>query len=116
MGLDRARRRRGGRPAERRGRRHRGGGRRSGARRRDPDRARDAVESAGRVQAWIAGPGMGTGPAAGRLLAAVLATDVPVLVDADGLTIVARDRTLLRRSAPTLITPHAGELARILGV
>ena len=49
------------------------------------------------------------------LLSSVLATDLPVLVDADGLTIASRERALLRRDAPTLITPHAGELARLLG-
>ncbi len=47
-------------------------------------------------------------------LSAVLATDVPVLVDADGLTVLAAHRELLRRPAPVLITPHAGELARLL--
>jgi hydroxyethylthiazole kinase-like uncharacterized protein yjeF len=40
---------------------------------------------------------------------------VPVLVDADGLTVLAGHRDLLQRAAPTLITPHAGELARLLG-
>ena len=45
----------------------------------------------------------------------MLATDVPVLVDADGLTILAADRSLLDRAAPTLLTPHAGELGRLLG-
>src|SRR5690348_10774916 len=49
------------------------------------------------------------------LLAAVLATDLPVLVDADGLTVLTRRRDLLGRSAPTVLTPHAGELARLLG-
>ncbi len=38
-----------------------------------------------------------------------------MLVDADGLTLLASDRSLLRRGAPTLLTPHAGELARLLG-
>jgi ADP-dependent NAD(P)H-hydrate dehydratase / NAD(P)H-hydrate epimerase len=74
----------------------------------------DAVTSAGRVQAWAVGPGIGTGPDAAVLLAAVLASDVPVLVDADGLTVLAGRRDLLRRDAPVLITPHAGELARLL--
>jgi hydroxyethylthiazole kinase-like uncharacterized protein yjeF len=45
----------------------------------------------------------------------VLGTDLPVLVDADGLTLVAQERGLLARAAPTLLTPHAGELARLLG-
>jgi ADP-dependent NAD(P)H-hydrate dehydratase / NAD(P)H-hydrate epimerase len=74
----------------------------------------DLVGSAGRVQAWVAGPGMGTGSDAVARLAAVLGTDLPVLVDADGLTILSQVTGLLPRAAPTLITPHAGELARLL--
>lgn len=80
----------------------------------DPARPAEAVTSAGRVQAWAAGPGMGTDATAHDLLARVLASDVPVLVDADGLTVLSAHRDLLPRSAPTLITPHAGELARLL--
>src|SRR5579875_164671 len=57
---------------------------------------------------------MGTGEDAAARLAAVLGTDLPVLVDADGLTILSQHRELLPRDAPTLITPHAGELARLL--
>src|SRR4029077_20399042 len=75
----------------------------------------DLPGSLGRVQAWVAGPGMGTGPDAVARLAAVLATDLPVLVDADGLTILSQDTALRPRSAPTLIPPHAGELGRLLG-
>jgi ADP-dependent NAD(P)H-hydrate dehydratase / NAD(P)H-hydrate epimerase len=85
----------------------------------DPSRGASpaaVIESIGRVQAWVAGPGLGTGADAEALLAAVLATPLPVLVDADGLTILARRKDLLARQpgAPTLITPHAGELARLL--
>ena len=75
----------------------------------------DLPGSVGRVQAWVAGPGMGTGPDAVARLAAVLATDLPALVDADGLTILSQHPGLLPRRAPTLITPHAGELSRLLG-
>ncbi|MER7505667.1 NAD(P)H-hydrate dehydratase [Nonomuraea pusilla] len=75
-----------------------------------------SIEHVGRVQAWVLGPGLGTGDWAHELAAAVLASDVPVLVDADGLTLVARDRDLLRRDAPVLLTPHAGELSRLMGV
>jgi hydroxyethylthiazole kinase-like uncharacterized protein yjeF len=76
-----------------------------------------AIEAAGRVQAWVAGPGLGTGEEAADLLAAVLATPLPVLVDADGLTVLARRKDLLSRpaGAATLLTPHAGELARLIG-
>jgi hydroxyethylthiazole kinase-like uncharacterized protein yjeF len=81
----------------------------------DPSAPAKSIEAAGRVQAWAAGPGMGTGEDSAGLLAAVLATDLPALVDADGITIAASHRELLRRSAPTLITPHAGELARLTG-
>ena len=58
---------------------------------------------------------MGTGDDAAGLLAAVLATSLPVLVDADGITLLARHRELLPRAAPTLLTPHAGELSRLTG-
>jgi hydroxyethylthiazole kinase-like uncharacterized protein yjeF len=75
----------------------------------------DLLGSVGRVQAWVAGPGMGTGQDAVARLAAILGTDLPVLVDADGLTILSQVKGLLPRSAPTLITPHAGELSRLLG-
>jgi ADP-dependent NAD(P)H-hydrate dehydratase / NAD(P)H-hydrate epimerase len=75
----------------------------------------DDVGAAGRVQAWLAGPGMGTDEQARGRLAAVLATGSPVLVDADGLTLVAREPELVAgRPAATLLTPHAGELARLL--
>jgi hydroxyethylthiazole kinase-like uncharacterized protein yjeF len=85
----------------------------------DPERPAASIEAAGRVQAWVAGPGLGTGDEAKELLAAVLGTDLPVLIDADGLTVLSRNRELLSRAASdggsTLLTPHAGELARLLG-
>jgi hydroxyethylthiazole kinase-like uncharacterized protein yjeF len=68
---------------------------------------------AGRVQAWIVGPGMGTDAAARSRLAEVLATDLPVVVDADALTMAAADPALLRnRTAPTVLTPHDREFTR----
>lgn len=74
------------------------------------------VAEAGRVQAWVIGPGMGTDGDALARLREILATDLPVLVDADGLTLVARERDLvIDRAAPTLLTPHAGEFARLAG-
>jgi ADP-dependent NAD(P)H-hydrate dehydratase / NAD(P)H-hydrate epimerase len=79
----------------------------------DPDW--DLPGSVGRVQAWVAGPGMGTDEGATARLTAIMRTDLPVLVDADGLTILSQHQDLLPRNAPTLITPHAGELARLLG-
>jgi ADP-dependent NAD(P)H-hydrate dehydratase / NAD(P)H-hydrate epimerase len=69
---------------------------------------------AGRVQAWVVGPGLGTEPAAAETVADVLRAEVPVLVDADGLRSLDPER-LRARSAPTLLTPHAGEAAALLG-
>lgn len=82
----------------------------------DGARAPDGiVEGAGRVQAWVVGPGLGTGPVAADLLEQVLAADLPTVVDADGLTLLGHRRELLaRRTATTVLTPHAGELARLL--
>jgi ADP-dependent NAD(P)H-hydrate dehydratase / NAD(P)H-hydrate epimerase len=72
--------------------------------------------SAGRVQAWVVGPGLGTDSVGATALWFALDTDLPVLVDADGLTIVAAHPDLVaNRTAPTLLTPHAGEFARLAG-
>ncbi|MDI5972714.1 NAD(P)H-hydrate dehydratase [Streptomyces sp. SL13] len=70
---------------------------------------------AGRVQAWVAGPGLGREEDARAVVAEVLAADVPVLVDADGLAVADREAIRARR-APTVLTPHAGEAAALLGV
>jgi hydroxyethylthiazole kinase-like uncharacterized protein yjeF len=77
-----------------------------------------ALEAAGRVQAWVVGPGIGTDDQAAEAVRAALATDSPVLLDADALTILAAHADLRAaiagRSAATVLTPHAGELARVL--
>ena len=68
---------------------------------------------AGRVQAWCVGPGLGTDATAFSALSVALATDLPVLVDADGLTMLAASQHLVSgRDAPTVLTPHAGEYER----
>ena len=72
------------------------------------------VAAAGRVQAWVVGPGLGTDEAAVSALTHVLNTDLPVIVDADGLTILSAHLHLVaNRSAPTVLTPHAGEYERL---
>ncbi len=69
-----------------------------------------------RVQAWVVGPGLGTDDTAMSLLSDVLRTDVPVIIDADAITLVSRSPGLVRgRSAPTVLTPHDREFARIAG-
>ncbi len=72
--------------------------------------------AAGRVQAWVVGPGLGTDDVGASALWFALDTDLPVIVDADGLTILAAHPDLLaNRRAPTVLTPHAGEFARLAG-
>ncbi|WP_062541889.1 bifunctional ADP-dependent NAD(P)H-hydrate dehydratase/NAD(P)H-hydrate epimerase, partial [Mycobacterium celatum] len=72
--------------------------------------------AAGRVQSWVVGPGLGTEEAGAAALWFALDTDLPVLVDADGLTILAAHPDLVaNRAAPTVLTPHVGEFARLAG-
>lgn len=74
------------------------------------------VASAGPVQAWVLGPGFGTSPEAEMQVETIMSTDVPLVLDADGLNIVAKRRELLdHRTAPTIITPHTREFERLFG-
>ena len=76
-----------------------------------------------RVDAWVVGPGRGTGEAAAAELRDILATDKPVVIDADALTLLAMHqdiRQLVRergqeRNLRTVLTPHAGEFERLAG-
>ncbi|MCW2495462.1 NAD(P)H-hydrate dehydratase [Jatrophihabitans sp.] len=68
-----------------------------------------------RVQSWVVGPGMGTDDYARGLLADVLSSDVPVIVDADAITMLADSPALLQRGAATVLTPHDREFVRIAG-
>ena len=71
---------------------------------------------AGRVQAWVVGPGLGTDETAGAALRFALDSSIPVIADADALTMLAAHPDLLaNRRAPTVLTPHAGEFARLAG-
>ncbi len=72
---------------------------------------------AARVGAVVLGPGLGREGVTSPLVRAVLAgIALPVVLDADGLWHLGDDLAALRsRPAPTVITPHAGEAARLLG-
>jgi hydroxyethylthiazole kinase-like uncharacterized protein yjeF len=64
----------------------------------------------------VVGPGLGTEDSGAAALWFALDTDLPVIVDADGLTLLAAHPDLVvNRDAPTLLTPHAGEFARLAG-
>lgn len=72
--------------------------------------------SVGRVQSWVVGPGLGTDEDGARALVFALESDLPVIVDADALTILSVHPELLQnRTAPTVLTPHAGEFTRLAG-
>ncbi|MGY4710369.1 NAD(P)H-hydrate dehydratase [Mycolicibacterium sp. CBM1] len=78
--------------------------------------AAPSPQAAGRVQSWVVGPGLGTDESGFATLAFALGTDLPVVVDADALTMLAAHPDLVaRRDAPTVLTPHAGEFARLAG-
>jgi hydroxyethylthiazole kinase-like uncharacterized protein yjeF len=74
----------------------------------------EVIVGGGRVQAWVVGSGLGQDDEAVRRLLNVLATDVPVVVDADGLRLLPRKA--IDRAAPTILTPHTGEAAALLDV
>ncbi len=69
-----------------------------------------------RVDACVLGPGIGRSDGAAAFVrAAAQRLDCPLLLDADGLWPFSGDLDALRREAPTVITPHTAELARLLG-
>ena len=76
----------------------------------------EILEHAGRASALVMGPGTGTGDEGRRLVEGILReVELPVLLDADAITNLAGTDVLSRRDAPSVITPHAGELGRLLG-
>lgn len=74
---------------------------------------------AGMVAAFAAGPGMGTVKSAEQMLREALDASVPLVLDADALNLIAASKTLQarlpKRSAPSVLTPHPAEAARLLG-
>ena len=68
------------------------------------------------ASAVVIGPGLGTDATTERLLAAVLQCGCPVVVDADALTVLARRLDLIATArGPIVLTPHPGEMARLIG-
>lgn len=66
--------------------------------------------------ALVAGPGLGRGAGAVAFMTGLLGADAPLVIDADGLAALGDDlEQVAGRTAATVLTPHAGELARLLG-
>ncbi|HEX9184787.1 MAG TPA: NAD(P)H-hydrate dehydratase [Burkholderiales bacterium] len=71
------------------------------------------------LDAIVIGPGLGQSERAETLVGAVLASDMPCVLDADALNLIADNKDLraacAKRRAETLLSPHPGEAARLLG-
>ena len=76
------------------------------------------AEALGGKQAMVMGPGIGTGDNTALLVKRLYQkVDLPMVVDADALNALATDPVLLGKAAgPRILTPHPGEMARLLGV
>ena len=72
------------------------------------------------LDALVVGPGIGQGERAETLVGAALASDLPCVLDADALNLIAESEDLRkacsRRTAETLLTPHPAEAARLLAL
>jgi NAD(P)H-hydrate epimerase len=83
-----------------------------------PDGAGLIAQRLGRAGSLVLGPGLGRDPSSAAFCRDLARhADVPLLLDADGLNAHAEQlEALAERSAPTVLTPHAGELGRLLGL
>lgn len=82
-----------------------------------PEDYNATLEKARSCDAALIGPGLGRAPETEELVLSLLADlSIPVVLDADGINALAGHIDVLdRRQAPTVLTPHEGELARLTG-
>jgi len=71
--------------------------------------------NAGPFDAAVVGPGLSTAPGVVESLKSLLATRLPLVLDADALNGFPKNAAAFRRRAPTVLTPHPGEAGRLLG-
>jgi NAD(P)H-hydrate epimerase len=84
-----------------------------------PDAVEPALQAIRRADAVVLGPGLGRTPGAQAFAREMFERiDVPLVIDADGLNALAGvfPEDLPQRRWPTVLTPHAGELGRLLEV
>lgn len=87
------------------------------------DAKEQIVEMAEKASAVVVGPGMLVNPSTMAVVAALLQSRAPLVLDADALNCVARLTSgrldsfpeLIRRTAPLVLTPHRAELGRLVG-
>ena len=77
----------------------------------------EIAERLPQMDAVLIGPGLGQSNDTLAVVSMVLKTaQCPVVLDADGINLIAGHKDILRgRTAPTILTPHAGEFARLGG-
>ena len=75
------------------------------------------LELAGRADMVVMGPGLSLAAETQELIRELAAgIEKPLLIDGDGITALADHREILRnRPAPTILTPHPGEMSRLTG-
>jgi hydroxyethylthiazole kinase-like uncharacterized protein yjeF len=82
-------------------------------------RSADEVLKLGHLACLAVGPGLGQMPDAAFYLGIALESPLPLVLDADALNLLATEAqlagTLRKRPAPSLLTPHPAEAARLLG-
>jgi NAD(P)H-hydrate epimerase len=76
------------------------------------------IQEAAKRSALVLGPGLGMAPETGELVAGLYRKlAIPMVIDADGLNLLARNPSLLKNPpGPRIFTPHPGEMARLSGL
>ena len=76
--------------------------------------SRDLLDAADSADAIVLGPGMGKSPEARDRLKRLIKSDKPMVIDADGLNILAAQKRWPREfAASAVLTPHPGEMKRL---
>ncbi|HOO38024.1 MAG TPA: NAD(P)H-hydrate dehydratase [Deltaproteobacteria bacterium] len=78
----------------------------------------DLLEISDKMDMIVMGPGLSLNEETAELVRELAAKiEKPVLIDGDGITAVCKDLDIIRkRTAPTILTPHLGEMSRITGI
>ncbi|MBI5179245.1 MAG: NAD(P)H-hydrate dehydratase [Nitrospinae bacterium] len=84
----------------------------------DPANAEKLIAFARNKSAILIGPGMGQSETLAETVAQLVTTlNIPMVIDADGLNNLADKKdALAKASAPVIVTPHPGEMARLTGM
>ncbi|OGW75318.1 MAG: NAD(P)H-hydrate dehydratase [Omnitrophica bacterium RBG_13_46_9] len=78
------------------------------------DGEKEIVDFSVKVDVVAMGPGLSKNRVTQKLVRSLLdKIDKPIVLDADGLNAIADDCRLVNRDAPTILTPHAGEMSRL---